>query len=195
MLVNKQQSGFALIEVLVTSIIVAIGVSGLGILLLRVIQSTQDSAQQSQAMWMVQDYVGRIKSNAQGARLGNYALNETPHNFCDTPPALICAEYYKDGAEVPATECTATQMATFDQYLTICGISPDIFDDASDFIINPTLQAICSLQIPRSSTGTPAQDCIQYNVTLTWDTRIAKATANTDERIQKNSFSTVVELN
>ncbi len=195
MSINNQQNGFALIEVLVTSVIIAIGVSGLGILLMRVIQSTQDSAQQSQAMWMVQDYVGRIQSNAQGARLGNYVITETPPNFCDNPPPAICAEFYKDGAEVPSIECTPTQMATFDQWLTVCGISADIYDNPSDFIINPTLVSTCSLTIPRQSTGTPVPDCIQYDVTLTWDTRIAKTSKEASERIQKNSFTAVVELN
>jgi type IV pilus modification protein PilV len=193
--IKNRQNGFALIEVLVASVIIAIGVSGLGILLMRVIQSTQDSAQQSQAMWLMQDYVGRIKSNAQGARLGQYELSTTPATFCDNPPLQICAEYYTNGAEVPAQNCDATQMATFDKFIAVCGISPDAFDSASDFILNPTLLSTCINKINRQSTGAAVQDCVQYSITLTWDTRIAKTSAEAAERIQKNSFTTTVELN
>jgi type IV pilus modification protein PilV len=193
--IKNRQNGFALIEVLVASVIIAIGVSGLGILLMRVIQSTQDSAQQSQAMWMVQDYVGRIKSNAQGARLGQYELGITPITFCDDLPAQVCAEYYTNGDEVAAQNCDAIQMATFDKFITVCGISPDVFDDASDFVLNPTLLSKCSTKITRMSTGAAVEDCIKYDITLSWDTRITKTSKEADERIQKNSFSTVVELN
>jgi type IV pilus modification protein PilV len=195
MSIKNRQNGFALIEVLVASVIIAIGVSGLGILLMRVIQSTQDSAQQSQAMWIVQDYVGRIKSNTQGARLGLYELNAIPSTYCDTPPNPVCVEHFKDGAEVAAVNCTPPQMAAFDTFLTVCGISPEIFDSASDFMLNPTLLSRCSNKINRQSTGAAVQDCVQYSITLTWDTRIAKTSAEAAERIQENSFTTVVELN
>ena len=195
MSISKRKNGFALVEVLVTAVIIAIGVSGLGILLMRVIQGTQDSAQQSQAMWMVQDFVGRIRSNADGARRGDYVLAVTDATFCDNPPSRICAEYYDSGAEVPAKDCDPTQMATFDKWITVCGIASSIYDSPADFVVNPRLASSCSLTIPRVSTikGTP--DCIQYEVTLTWDTRITKASKEASERIQKNTFSTVVELN
>ncbi len=193
-IINKQ-SGFALIEVLVTSVIIAIGVSGLGILLMKVIQGTQDSAQQSQAMWMVQDYVGRIRSNAEGARGGDYILATTTATFCDNPPGKVCAEYYKNGAEVSADDCEANEMAIFDKWVTVCGVSSTIYDSPADFIVNPRLSSICSLTIPRVSTTKGTPDCIQYEVTLTWDTRITKASKEASERIQKNTFSTVVELN
>jgi type IV pilus modification protein PilV len=195
MSIKNRQNGFALIEVLVASVIIAIGVSGLGILLMRVIQSTQDSAQQSQAMWIVQDYVGRIKSNVQGAKLGLYELNLISDTYCDSPPNPICVEHFTAGAEVAAVNCTPPQMAAFDTFLTVCGISPDIFDSASDFMLNPTLISRCSSEIARSTTGTGLPDCVQYDITLTWDTRIAKTSAEAAERIQKNSFTTIVELN
>ena len=195
MSINKQQSGFALIEVLVTSVIIAIGVSGLGILLMRVIQGTQDSAQQSQAMWIVQDFVGRIRSNAQGGRSGDYEVATTSATFCDNPPAAICAEYYKSGAEVSAVDCAPGEMATFDKWITVCGIASNIYDSPSDFILNPRLVSTCSRAIPRVSTSAGTPDCIQYDVTLTWDTRITQASSDASERIQSNTFTSVVELN
>ncbi len=202
MLINNRQRGFALIEVLVTAVIVAIGISGLGVLLMRAIQGTQDSAQHTQAMWIVQDFAGRIRANPMGARKGDYVLAATTATFCtDSRPALICADYF-DGTHKDAANCTETPMATFDKWVTVCGMTerPDptddgyvpedkIFDSPSEFIINPVLTSECTINhLTRMSTTSGGLDCIQYVVTLDWDTRIT-------DRITSNSYSMVVELN
>jgi len=193
MSVKNAQHGFAMIEVLVTAVIIAIGVSGLGILLMRVIQGTQDSAQQSQAMWIVQDYVGRIRANSEGARRRDYVLSDDTD--CSTPPAAICAEYYKNGSEVAAVACSAPEMAEFDKWITVCGISSNIFDSPSDFVTNPKLSSSCTLLSTRVSTDSGFADCVQYDVNLEWDTQIKKGSSVDANRIQKNSYSMVVELN
>jgi len=190
--INKHQNGFALIEVLVTAVIVAIGVSGLGVLLMRAIQGTQDSAQQSQAMWMVQDFAGRIRANSSGARSNGYVIDA--HLSCDTPPGFICAEYFKDGAEVSADTCNPTQMATFDVWTTVCGINPGIYDSASDFITDPLLTSTCTFQ-GRSRANPGQQDCVQYSINLNWSTRLNVSSPVAEERIQKNNYSLVVEVN
>ncbi len=190
---NPQQSGFAMIEVLVTAVIIAIGVSGLGILLMRVIQGTQDSSQQSQAIWMVQDFVGRIRANSEGARRGDYVLADKMN--CTTPPAKICAEHYKNGTEVAAATCDPTEMATYDKWITVCGLSSSVYDSSADFITNPQLTSDCSLTIARVSTQSGSSDCVQYNVNLEWDTQIKKGSTSASKRIQKNSYSMVVEVN
>ncbi len=200
---NKRQHGFALIEVLVTAVIVAIGVSGLGVLLLRAIQGTQDSAQRTQAMWIVQDFVGRIRANSSGARKGDYVLAATTASYCaNSRPAQICAAYFDGNAKV-AANCTETPMATFDKWITVCGIEPaldptatgydiedTVYDSPSKFIINPVLTSVCTLQhATRVSTSSGTPDCIQYSVTLSWNTRIA------DGGVGSNSYNMVVELN
>ena len=186
------QRGIAMVEVLVAAVILAIGVSGLGILLLRAIQGTQDSAQKSQAIWIVQDFVGRIRANPVGARQGEYALNLSAD--CSVKPASICAEYY-DGGVVPASVCEANEMAAFDRWITICGLNSDIYDSSSDFMVNPILESNCDLTSSRVSTSTGLPDCVQYNIKLTWDTRTQKGSTHEIERVQQNSYSTIVEVN
>ncbi|MEY8204336.1 MAG: prepilin-type N-terminal cleavage/methylation domain-containing protein [Bermanella sp.] len=194
MLIKKAQQGFAMVEVLVTAIIIAIAVSGLGILLMRVIQATQDNALKSQAMWMLQDYVGRIRSNPEGARRGDYELSGGLTD-CTTPPGKVCAEYYKSGAEVAAQDCKPTQMATFDKWITVCGLNSDISDSSADFMVNPKLTSQCvgTYDPGRNTKGTT--DCVQYEVTLGWDIRIAKVSDEAAERIHKEVMTTVVEIN
>jgi len=190
----QRQSGFAMVEVMVTVAIITIGVSGMGMLLMRAIQGTHDSAQQSQAMWIVQDYVGRMRANQEGARAKRYELS--PSDIDCTSPPTMCSEIYKDGAEVAAENCTSSSdMATFDNWISTCGLSTDVYDSASDFIVNPQLTSVCTGTSTRVSTDTNQPDCIQYQVTLTWDTKITKGSSDKTERTNTNDFSMVVEFN
>lgn len=79
MQLRNKQTGFAMIEIMVTVVIIAIAISGMGLLLLRAVQGTQDSAQLSQGMWIVQDYVGRIRANPDGAKGGFYVNPFSPN--------------------------------------------------------------------------------------------------------------------
>ena len=195
--IDKRQSGFALIEVLVTAVIVAIGVSGLGVLLMRAIQGNQDSAQQSQAIWMVQDVVGRIRANSTGARGYGYVISG--QTDCNQAPTY-CADHYKvntdgsGGTTVAASICTPTQMAAYDVWITVCGINSGVYDSPSDFMIDPRITAQCTFQ-GRSRITPGTQDCVQYTINLNWSTRLRQGSADADERIHRNNYSTVVEVN
>ncbi|NVK38521.1 MAG: type IV pilus modification protein PilV [Gammaproteobacteria bacterium] len=197
----KKASGFAMVEVMVTVAIITIGISGMGLLLLRAIQGTQDSAQQSQAMWIVQDFVGRMRANPEGARGGFYVL--APENIdCTTPPNNLCAETYQGNAEVAASNCTVdpnaptvNTMATFDNWISTCGLSTTIYDSPSDFVINPQLTSVCTATSTRASTYTKQPDCTQYQVTLTWQTKLNKESKTEEERTNQNEYSMIVEFN
>lgn len=199
--VIKKQFGFAMVEVMVTVAIITIGVSGMGVLLMRAIQGTQDSAQQSQAMWIVQDYVGRMRANPEGAR-GKFYILDPDDIDCDSPPSTLCAETFSGNKEVSPGDCTVdpadtsvNKMATFDNWVSTCGLSSDIYDSPSDFITSPRLTSECTTTGVRSSSYTNQLDCIQYQVTLTWQTKITKGANDAAERTNQNSFSMLVEFN
>ncbi len=190
---TNKQGGFAMVEVLVTATIIAIGISGLGILLMRAIQGTQDSSQQSQAMWMVQDYVGRIRANPDGAREHYYDLTVQPN--CQAPPSAICSDHTVGTVKVDADICSKQEMATYDKWTTVCGLTSDVYDSSADFILNPVLASTCSLTHTgsRSSTKETGKiDCVQYDVSLTWDIKINNDSSNTTNT---NTYSLVVEVN
>jgi len=180
-------------EVLVTAVIIAIGVSGMGVLLLKAIKGTQDSSQQSQAMWMVQDYAGRIRANPDGARAHAYEL--AGEIDCAGQLPAMCAEYTDNGAEMAAAYCSADEMAVFDRWVTVCGVSPDVYDSPADFIIKPILTSTCTLTENRVSTSSGLQDCVQYNLELEWTTKIQQGGDLDEERDYVNTYSMVVELN
>lgn len=199
MRIASKQRGLAMIEIMATVLIVTIGVSGMGLLLLRAIQSTQDNAQYSQAMWIVEDYVGRMRANPEGARNSFYELN--PENIdCSVPPDDLCAETFQLGVEVAADNCsytrndadTGNEMAEFDNWISTCSLNPDIYDGPSDFVVNPTLTSNCTVNILNNAGNTI---CTQYLVSLTWQTRLDKVSSDADERIQENEYSMVVGVN
>lgn len=174
----QRQSGFAMMEVLVTALIVAIGISGVGVLLMRSVQGTQDNSQRSQAMWIVQDFVGRLRANSTAAKSGDYEKTVTSLN-CSAPPAVQCT-----GNQA----CSAGDMATYDSWISVCGFDPQTFDSPADFVVNPTLSSSCTLIDSRN-------DCVQYTVNLEWDTKLATESETAAERINRNNYTMVVEIN
>ena len=197
----KRQHGLAIIEVAVSVLIITVAISGMGLLLIRAVQSTQDSSQHSQAMWIVEDYVGRLRANPQGAKGHFYVLD--PVNIdCDSPPDNFCAETFQEGIEVAADDCSfdrntpnENKMATFDNWISTCGLNPNSFDSPSDFVVNPKLTSICTTTIDRRSNYSGQNDCVEYLVTLKWQTRIKKSSSTASERIQENEYSMVVRVN
>ena len=182
----KKQDGFAMIEALVTALIVAIGISGAGVLLMRAIQGTQDSGQQSQAMWIVQDFVGRMRANSPAAKAGDYVV-DAPVD-CSARPT-ICSAYSINSISTSGNtpECTSTEMAISDIWQTVCGIDEDIKDSPSEFMVQPTLISACTIP--------DVDNCLQYNVSLNWLTKLPKGSSVAAERTSTNSFSIVVEVN
>jgi len=185
----KPEHGFAMIEALVTALIVAIGVSGVGVLLMRAIQGTQDSAQLSQAMWIVQDFVGRMRANPDAAKQNLYTIDAAIN--CDNRPAVMCAAHNNAGNSTSSdlVACSNSQMATFDIWITVCGISDDILDSPSDFIANPILTSTCPI------VDAVTNECILYNVDLSWSVKLTTGSATASERTNTNNYSLAVELN
>lgn len=191
----RTSNGFAIIEVMVTILILSIGLSGIGVLLLQTIQGTQDTAQHSQAMWLVQDFAGRLRANPEGARASDYVINAGEIN-CDIQPAMNCADTYQAGAFIPANPaCGPAEMSEYDKWISTCGIDDEIYDSPSDFIISPELTSECTLQGTTAKNYKNLTDCVQYQVTLTWVTKQDNVAADADERINENSYEIVVEVN
>lgn len=189
----KHQTGFAMVEVLVTAIVFAIGVAGIGVLLLKTVQGTQDSAQRSQGMWIVQDLVGRMRANPTGAR--NRAYEDTiDKDDCDEAFAgAVCADHVNASQAVTdAVTCTSDQMASYDIRTTMCGIvntseGAKVFDSPAEFLINPRLVSVCNTP----GTG----KCQLYTVSLAWSTKVAQGVDGEGDQVNESTYSMVVEFN
>lgn len=79
------QNGFSLLEALITILILAFGLLGIGGLQVRV-QTTQSEAyQRAQALMLVQDMANRISANR--ANVSSYLTNGTPIGTGDSQPS------------------------------------------------------------------------------------------------------------
>ena len=186
----KAQKGVALIEVLVTAVIIAIGLSGTAALIMKSVQSTNDSAQRSIGLWVVQDYMGRIRANREGAHNGGYVINDDPRD-CGKLPTPICADIYKEGNKVNASSCEPDQMAEFDNWISVCGIASDAIDNASEMVKDPRLQATCIYEQNRSGEGEP--ECLKYEIVFKWKAQIKKSDGSS--MTQDMQYGQVVEIN
>ncbi|MCY1280801.1 type IV pilus modification protein PilV [compost metagenome] len=69
---NGRQSGFTLVEILVTLLILAVGLLGMAGLNARVLNGQFEAYQRSQALRLVEDMASRIRNNPKAARNGDY---------------------------------------------------------------------------------------------------------------------------
>ncbi len=69
---STQNTGFTLIEVLVTVVILAVGLLGLAGLQVSSLNSQLESYQRAQAVLLLEDMASRIRSNAAAAKFGSY---------------------------------------------------------------------------------------------------------------------------
>jgi len=88
-----RQSGFTLIEVLVTFLIIAIGLLGLAALQLNTMNNSFETYQRALVASIVEDMAARIRMNAPAAMAGEYFL---------APPSDLSCGGYANTAESPA---------------------------------------------------------------------------------------------
>ena len=78
----SKQRGFTLIEVLVTFLIVAIGLLGLGALQINTMNNSFETYQRALVASIVDDMAARIRMNASGATAGEYFLAKPQSTTC-----------------------------------------------------------------------------------------------------------------
>ncbi len=176
MRVPIHQRGLTLVEVLVATVILAFGLLGIAGMQMSGIRANQGSYLRSQAVAVLSDFAEKIRANAAGAKTGAYAQFNSASISCGTTPT-ICA---KEASSTPTT-CTAAQLATYDQYVLVCGV-PGAggvrTGRLSDLLPSATMRIRCYT----SSTSTTAFDlvdstaaqCIagsRLRLTLSWQDR------------------------
>lgn len=96
-----KQSGFTLIEALVTFLVLAIGLLGLAGLQTKGLQFDQSAYQRTQASFAASDIADRMRANVTGARAMDYTIN-----YSET----------KESSECVTSPCTPLEMANYDLY-------------------------------------------------------------------------------
>jgi len=105
MSLTKKQSGFTLIEIMITLIIVSIGLLGMASLQMNSLRSNQGAYLRSQASMLSYDMADRMRANSARAIAGDYNGFDTD----GTVPA-------DPGCMSSATGCSAAQQANTDMF-------------------------------------------------------------------------------
>lgn len=146
----RYSKGSSLIEVLITLLIFTVGLLGFAGLQVNALQSTGDSSQRSQAVWVTQELAERVRANS-AATNNDYTSAATN---CTNLPAQICSDHYNpvSGAKVNATQCTPTQMAAFDVWEAQCSYSASSSYQANNTAANGRYSSRDFLSQPASGT-------------------------------------------
>jgi len=108
-----RESGFTVIEVLVSLLVLSVGMMGLASLQVVGLQNTQGGAQRAQAAFLAYDITDRMRSNTAAVTTGGY-------NYVGAPGAAAANAVNCIGI---AANCSAAQLAAFDlaQWQTLLG--------------------------------------------------------------------------
>lgn len=168
---RASQSGIAMIEVLVTVVVMAIGLLGMAALQVKSVQATNDASQHSQAIWVLEDLAGKIRANPEGAKLKQYEFSDSTA-LCANPPAVACgSDLISDRAQSSTTMasfCNATQLSAYDTWTTACSptkpTNSEGFSRTSpiDYLASPTMNVACI-----TNNGT-TNYCERYSLSVTW---------------------------
>ena len=159
---------FTLIEVLVTLAITTIGLVGLSAMMVEANRTVQDSGNRSQAVWVLEDLINRIKANKDA--VGSYDTAGVAVN-CNSVPQINCASYFNGTQQVNAQACSNAQLAAYDLWDVAC--SRQINITGSDVVRSDSTQTITNpeLSVSVRSVGAVTQKTM-VTIELSWDSRI-----------------------
>jgi type IV pilus assembly protein PilV len=205
---NKQrQSGFTLVEIMVTMVVMTIGFLGLAGLQATALRSNSGATLRTQAVIYANDMAERIRANPLAV-----ADNVVPvpnHQFqnvgplgnvdCNALPVTpICEEFWDDGinAIVPAGLCNASQLALWDINTWFCGVPRDGGDPTiRGEGINSQLPQASATILCNDNNGADVDPCSPnstHTITVTWRTIKEKGTnfIDTGECLNTNDIAT-----
>ena len=110
---KKSMQGLTMIEVLVTTVILALGILGTSALQITALKGTDSAHYRTVATFIANEMATRIRMNQEGVRLGGYETNpDVPIDCSNLPTATLNCN---------TVSCDPSQLALFDQTQLTCG--------------------------------------------------------------------------
>ncbi len=191
-MINIQLSrGLSLIEVLVTITITSIGLMGLVSLQMQAVRATTDSGNRSQALWVFNDILNRMRANEHFS--SNYETNGVYQ--CGAAPT-VCSTYNTGTALVPAVAaCTGVQMADWDVFEIACGSPKADAADGSVLFYGNSIDYLPGAQVTISCNDNPCTDGISsFTVTLVWRERADQESITGAARTANSGLLTMTKI-
>jgi len=166
---TNQQSGFSLLEVLISLLVLGIGLLGLGGLQVASLKGTTNAHSRTIATMFAMDLADRMRANPLGVKGGFYG----------TSVSCSGGEYCRN-----STYCTPQQIAVFDLQEVMCGTKRTSFAERENGIkntlLNGTLEISCNVDCS-------AKKAI-HNITITWGETKTHPKIASDNLIQTQSL-------
>ncbi|MDE1464196.1 type IV pilus modification protein PilV [Spartinivicinus poritis] len=190
---KRYQQGATFIEILISIFVLAIGLLGQVMLQSKAMNSTFDSSQRSQAMWLAQEVVERIRVNSIGLEKGYYieAINQY-NNGCkkQTKPSKMCSDYSDNSGKSSGSSCSSEELAYFDAWELMCGYDNNTRSNLSDTLANLTAEITCD-------NGTKTANCPSglYNVEVSWNTLFNKKISSKNKNYKNLTGKVMIVVN
>lgn len=123
------QTGFSMLEVLVSLLILPIGLLGLASLQMNALKRSSDAANQSLASWLAYDVAERMQSNPEGST--QFYLRDKTSAECSSAPAKFCAQVFYAGQVQTSESCSNQEQAAFDLWDIFCNRSTDEINEST----------------------------------------------------------------
>lgn len=184
----SNHKGVTLIEVLVAIVITSIGILGFTSLQFLGLNSNQSAYSRSQASFIATSLSERMRANIEGVNLEQYHGRDSspaaPAVFdCTAIPSPYCDARNNNGVAVAAESCNATQLATYDFFIAVCGASSNDYTDLSertsllaDLLPNGRIQIQCNDGV----TCPPFSD---HTIIVSWDEQDEDATNSAGDNV------------
>ncbi len=147
---SYKNSGFTLIEVLVSIAILGVGILGVAALQIASTQNNSDAYLRSQAVFLAYDIADRMRANPIAVDNGAYAA--VTGNEDDTPLSFNCVDSFPSGSS-----CTEDELAQADIAASKYGWLPAL----ADYLPSGTGTITCN-ESPCSGTS-------PHTVTISWN--------------------------
>ena len=150
------QSGFSLIESMVATLVISIGLLGVASLQMIAMKGSHHAFQQGQASDLMNALLERMRSNSNGVYADHYNISNSSSYNCSLPLAKNC----EDGVTV----CTAQELAKSDLHYTICGHNTTYSGSVRGALTNGSVSISCL-----GGAGSCADG---INVKMNWNERL-----------------------
>ncbi len=170
----SKESGFSMIEVLVTILVFAIGLLGVAAMQVQALRGTADSGQRGKAVWLAQELTERMRANPEGVASEDGYLSEVS---CNTVPSSVCSNYFDAASSnsISAATCNAVQMAKWDMWELSCGTYDAAATDTKGNMVHFLAGASISLQCTSCANPEdpefPLPDDSDFTITVSWTGR------------------------
>lgn len=161
---NKHGAGFSLLEALAASLIVSFSLLSFAFMQVNSLRSSQNSFHEARASSLAADTLELIRENKDA--FSSYLVDSKDFDCTTRTTTNLCiADSYTKAA------CSATEMATHDVFVSICGYKKDGLATGGIKNLIPNARLIIQCVAADGSFGNVCDDD-KVNVMISWDEQL-----------------------